>query len=312
MANDAGPSGAEKRNRGIPFHPDWISETRVDAHAIEQAAESLAARIEVGKHSPPSLLQTITVMDLTTLADDDTDERVRRLCAKGRQPLPPELLARFGRQDHTLRVAAVCIYHPFIHTALGELQGTGIKVATVSADFPKGLAPMEERIAQIHRSVRAGADEIDVVIRRDHVLQGRWQALYDEVAAFRTACGNRLMKVILGTGELQTLDNIARASLVAMMAGADFIKTSTGKEAVNATRSAALVMTRAIREYQRRTGTAVGFKPAGGIRTAKQALEYWSLVKEELGGQWLGPVLLRIGASSVLDDIERHLRQLAS
>jgi deoxyribose-phosphate aldolase len=312
MANNTVEGNTSKRNRGIPLDLDWIRETHVDARAIEQAAESFASRIAVAKESQSSLLQAIAVMDLTTLADDDTDERVRRLCARGRQPLPPELVSRLGINARALKVAAVCIYHPFIKTALHELQGTGIKVATVSADFPKGLAPMEERIAQIHRSVEAGADEIDVVIKREHVLQERWQGLYDEVAAFRAACGNKLMKVILGTGDLQTLDNIARASLVAMMSGADFIKTSTGKETVNATLPAALVMTQAIREYAKKTGAAVGFKPAGGIRTAKQALEYLSVVKEELGGQWLAPNLFRIGASSVLDDIERHLQQLAS
>jgi deoxyribose-phosphate aldolase len=312
MANITVEGSTSKPNRGIPLDLKWIENTSVDAPAIEQAAALLAARITVTKESQPSLLQAIAVMDLTTLADDDTDERVRRLCARGRQPLSPELLSRLGIEARALKVAAVCIYHPFIKTALHELQGTGIKVATVSADFPKGLAPMKERIAQIHRSVEAGADEIDVVIKREHVLQERWQALYDEVAAFRVSCGNKLMKVILGTGDLQNLDNIARASLVAMMAGADFIKTSTGKEAVNATLPAALVMTQAIREYAKKRGTAVGFKPAGGIRTAKQALEYLSVVKEELGEQWLAPNLFRIGASSVLDDIERHLQQLAS
>jgi deoxyribose-phosphate aldolase len=310
VAKNSGQRSAEDPNRGIPLDMAWIKGTRVDAGAIEQAAESLAAHPPVTKESQPSLLQAITVMDLTTLSDDDTDERVRRLCARARQPLPPELLNQLGIKGGEMKVAAVCIYHPFIKTALHALQGTGIRVATVSADFPKGLAPIEERIAQIHRSVEAGADEIDVVIKRDHVLQARWQTLYDEVAAFRAACGNRLMKVILGTGDLQDLDNIACASLVAMMAGADFIKTSTGKETVNATLPAALVMTRAIREYAQRTGAAVGFKPAGGIRTTKQVLEYVSLVTEELGGPSLAPNLFRIGASSVLDDIERHLRQL--
>jgi deoxyribose-phosphate aldolase len=303
---------AGNRNSGIPLDLDWIKETRVDSRAIEQAAESFAAATSVTKESHPSLLRAIAVTDLTTLADDDTEERVRRLCAKARQPLPPDLLRRLGTEGRDLKVAAVCIYHPFIKTAIHELQGTGIKVATVSADFPKGLAPIEERIAQIHRSAEAGADEIDVVIKRDHVLQRRWQALYDEVASFRAACGSKLMKVILGTGELQTLDNIARASSVAMMAGADFIKTSTGKEAINATLPAAIVMMRAIQEFARKTGAAVGFKPAGGIRTAKQALEYLSAVEKELGTQWLEPNLFRIGASSMLDDIERHLRQTTS
>jgi deoxyribose-phosphate aldolase len=312
MANDPVQSSSGNRNRGVPFDQSWVRNAQVDARAIEQAAESLASRIAVTRESQPSLLHAISVMDLTTLADDDTDERVRRLCARGRQPLPPELSARLGLADRALHVAAVCIYHPFIKTARHELHGTGIKVATVSADFPKGLAPMEERLAQIHRSVEDGADEIDVVIKREHAVQGRWQALYEEVAAFRAACGDKLMKVILGTGDLLNLDTIARAGLVAMMAGADFIKTSTGKESVNATLPAALVMTRAIRDYAEKTGTAVGFKPAGGIRTAKQALEYRSVVKEELGEKWLAPDLFRIGASSVLDDIERHLQGLVT
>jgi deoxyribose-phosphate aldolase len=300
------------RNPGIPLDLAWIKDTHVDVPAVERAAESFGIPIAITKDSQASLLRAITVMDLTTLADDDTHERVRRLCAKARQPIPLDVLKLLGLEPGGFQVAAVCIYHRFIQTAREELRGTGIKVATVSADFPKGLARMEERIAQIHSSVEADTDEIDVVIKREHVLQGSWQALYDEVAAFRTACGSKLMKVILGTGELQTLDNIGRASLIAMMAGADFIKTSTGKEAVNATLPAAIVMTRAIREYTKKTGRAIGFKPAGGIRTAAQALGYLSVVKEELGPRWLAPKLFRIGASSVLDDIERHLQQLAS
>lgn len=226
-------------------------------------------------------------------------------------PFSPELTQRLGPSAANLHTAAVCIYHQFVKTALRELQGTQIQVATVSADFPKGLAPLEERIDQVHHSVEAGAHEIDVVIKREHVLKGDWQALYDEVAAFKAACKPKLMKVILATGELQTLENIARASLVAMMAGADFIKTSTGKEAVNATIPAAIVMTRAIRDYERKTGVSVGFKPAGGIRTSKQALEYLAVVRQELGDRWLQPGLFRIGASSVLDDIERTFQQLA-
>jgi deoxyribose-phosphate aldolase len=232
------------------------------------------------------------------------------LCAKARRPIPAGLLARFQEEHAGLRVAAVCIYERFVKTALQELQGSGIKVATVSADFPKGLAPLEERMMDIHRAVESGAHEIDVVIKRAHVLEGNWQSLYDEVAAFKAACAPRHMKVILATGELQTLDNIARASLVAMMAGADFIKTSTGKEAVNATIPAALAMTRAIRDYAARTGVAIGFKSAGGIRTAKQALEYTEAVREELGEEWLQPNRFRIGASSMLDDIEKQLARV--
>ena len=301
----------EVQNPGIPLDLTWIKGTRIDAAAIERDADSFAKRVNVTPESRGELLRAISVMDLTTLADDDTDERVRGLCAKARQPLPPELISRFGRAAEGLHVAAVCIYDGFVKTALHELQGTRIRVATVSADFPKGLAPAEERIAQIHRAVEAGAHEIDVVIKRAHVHDGDWQALYDEVAAFKAACTPRLMKVILATGELQNLENVARASLVAMMAGADFVKTSTGKEKVNATIPASVAMLRAIRDYARKTSTAVGFKPAGGIRTSKQALEYVCLVKEELGERWMQPKLFRIGASSVLDDIERTLQQLA-
>jgi deoxyribose-phosphate aldolase len=301
----------EARNPGIPLDLDWVSAVTIDAPTIESAAASLAARTSVTQQSQNDLLRAISVMDLTTLADDDTDERVSKLCQRARQPLSAELMQRLGNKAANLHTAAVCIYDQFIRTALQQLQGTGIQVATVSADFPKGLAPLEERIAQIYRSVEAGAQEIDVVIKREHVLKADWQALYDEVAAFKAACKPKLMKVILATGELQTLENNARASIVTMMAGADFIKTSTGKEAVNATIPAAMVMTRAIRDYEHKTGMAVGFKPAGGIRTSKQALEYLAVVEQELGERWLQPSLFRIGASSVLDDIERTLRQLA-
>lgn len=298
------------QNPGVPFNQAWVEGVNVDAAGIERAAESIETRTTVGRESQADLLLAISALDLTTLTDDDTDDRVRNLCAKARQPLPIELAGRLHPAAADLHVAAVCIYHQFIKTALHELQGTEIKVATVSADFPKGLAPLEERIAQVQRSVEAGAQEIDVVIKRTHVHRGDWQALYDEIAAFKEACTPKLMKVILATGELQGVENIARASLVAMMAGADFIKTSTGKETINATIAAAAAMTRAIRDYKNKTGNCVGFKAAGGIRTSKQVLEYVALVREELGEGWLRPKLFRIGASSALDDIARTLQQL--
>jgi deoxyribose-phosphate aldolase len=241
------------------------------------------------------------------LSGDDTDERVRRLCAKGRQPIRQDLVKLLGIESLNIQVAAICVYHTFVETAVKALQGSGIKVAAVSTGFPAGLSPLDERVAEIRRSVEAGAHEIDVVITRAHVFGGRWQALFDEVATFKAACGNAHMKVILGTGDLLTLRNVARASMVAMMAGADFIKTSTGKETVNATLPVGLVMTRAIREYAQQTGMAVGFKPAGGIRTAKQSLEWLALMKEELGASWLDAKLFRLGASSMLADIERQL-----
>ena len=246
-------------------------------------------------------------MDLTTLSGDDTDERVRRLCAKARQPIRQDLVEKLGIAELDIKVAAVCVYHTFIETALHALEGTRIYVAAVSTGFPAGLSPLAERVAEIRRSVEAGAHEIDVVITRAHVFGGRWQALYDEIAAFKQACGSAHMKVILGTGDLLTLRNVARASRVAMMAGADFIKTSTGKEPTNATLPVGFVMTRAIREYAQLTGMAVGFKPAGGIRTAKQSLDWLSMMKEELGLSWVRGELFRFGASGLLGDIERQL-----
>jgi deoxyribose-phosphate aldolase len=246
-------------------------------------------------------------MDLTTLSGDDTDERVRRLCSKARQPLQHELVKKLGITDLNIRVGAVCVYHLFVETARRALEGTKIHVAAVSTGFPAGLSPFEDRVSEIRRSVAAGAQEIDVVITRAHVFGAQWQKLYDEIVAFKDACGPAHLKVILGTGDLLTLRNVAKASLVAMMAGADFIKTSTGKEAVNASLPVGLVMTRMIREYAQETGIAVGFKPAGGIRTAKQSIEWLSLMKEELGNSWLEPHLFRFGASSMLADIERQL-----
>ena len=295
-------------NRGIPLNLDCIENVRVNTSAVERRAQTLVTRRTVKKDWQIAwLLRAISCMDLTTLSGDDTDERVRRLCAKGRQPIQHELVKLLGIESLNIKVAAICVYHTFVETALRALEGSGIKVAAVSTGFPAGLSPLDERVAEIRRSVEAGAHEIDVVITRAHVFGARWQALFDEIATFKAACGNTHMKVILGTGDLLTLRNVARASMVAMMAGADFIKTSTGKEAVNATLPVGLVMTRAIREYAQQTGMAVGFKPAGGIRTAKQSLEWLSLMKDELGPSWLHADLFRFGASGMLADIERQL-----
>jgi deoxyribose-phosphate aldolase len=302
-------SGRELQpNRGIPLNLDWIKEVRVNTSAVERRAQTLVTRRTVKKDWQIAwLLRAISCMDLTTLSGDDTDERVRRLCAKGRQPIRHDLVKLLVIESLNIKVAAICVYHTFVETARRALEGSGVKVAAVSTGFPAGLSPLDERVTEIRRSVDAGADEIDVVITRAHVFGGRWQALYDEIATFKAACGSAHMKVILGTGDLLTLRNVARASVVAMMAGADFIKTSTGKEAVNATLPVGLVMTRAIREYAQQTGMAVGFKPAGGIRTAKQSLEWLALMKEELGAAWLNAEMFRLGASSMLGDIERQL-----
>ena len=300
-------------NRGIPLNLDWLERVRVNTSAVERRVQSHTARRTVKKEWQAAwLLRAITCMDLTTLSGDDTDDRVRRLCAKARQPIQHELIKHLGIEELDIKVAAVCVYHRFVEIARRALGGTGIHVAAVSTGFPAGLNPLEERIAEIRRSVEAGADEIDIVITRALVFGGKWQELYDEVAEFRRACGNAHMKAILGTGDLLTLRNVARASLVAMMAGADFIKTSTGKESVNATLPVSLVMLRAIREYAQETGMAVGFKPAGGIRTARQSLDWLSLMKEELGNPWMKAELFRFGASGLLGDIERQLEHYAT
>ena len=300
-------------NHGIPLNLDWVKEVRVNTSAVERRAQTLVTRRTVKKEWQAAwLLRAISCMDLTTLSGDDTDERVRRLCAKARHPIQQEIEQKLGIEELQIKVAAVCVYHTFVETALHALEGSGVHVAAVSTGFPAGLSPLTERVAEIRRSVEAGAHEIDVVITRAHVFGGRWQALYDEVAAFKQASGSAHMKVILGTGDLLTLRNVGRASVVAMMAGADFIKTSTGKEPTNATLPVGLVMTRAIREYAQQTGMAVGFKPAGGIRTAKQSIEWLALIKEELGPSWMRAEMFRFGASGLLGDIERQLEHHAT
>lgn len=300
-------------NRGIPLNLDWVEDVQVNTSAVERRAQTLVTRRTVKKEWQAAwLLRAITCMDLTTLSGDDTHQRVLRLCAKGRNPVQQSILEKLNVHELDIKVAAICVYHAFVETAVRALEGTGINVAAVSTGFPAGLSPLAERVGEIRRSVAAGAHEIDIVITRAHVFEQKWQALYDEVATFKEACGPAHMKAILGTGDLTTLRNVARASLVAMMAGADFIKTSTGKEAVNATLPVGLVMVRAIREYAERTGMAVGFKPAGGIRTAKQSLEWLSLMKEELGNSWLEAKLFRFGASGMLADIERQLEHYAT
>ena len=301
------------RNTGIPLNLDWVREVRVNTSAVERRAQSHVARRTVKKEWQAAwLLRAITCMDLTTLSGDDTDERVRRLCAKGRHPIQQEMEQKLGIEELQIKVAAVCVYHTFVETALHALEGSGVHVAAVSTGFPAGLSPLAERVAEIRRSVEVGAHEIDVVITRAHVFGGRWQALYDEVAAFKQACGSAHMKVILGTGDLLTLRNVGRASVVAMMAGADFIKTSTGKEPTNATLPVGLVMARAVREYAQQTGMAVGFKPAGGIRTAKQSIDWLAMIKEELGLSWMRSEMFRFGASGLLGDIERQLEHYAT
>jgi len=313
--HEARPPEREQRNPGLPLDLDVVRALRVNRSAVERRAATLITRRTVKKEWQAAwLLRAITCMDLTTLQGDDTPGNVIRLCAKARRPVRPDLLETLGVAHLDIKVAAVCVYHALVPTALQALAGSGIPVAAVSTGFPAGLNPFAQRLEEVQASVAAGAQEIDIVITRAHVLTGDWDALYNEVRAFRDACGPAHMKVILGTGELATLTNVARASMVAMMAGADFIKTSTGKEPVNATLPVGVVMARMIREYETLTGggSAVGFKPAGGIRKAKQALDWLILMKEELGDRWLRPALFRIGASALLTDIERQLEHFAT
>jgi deoxyribose-phosphate aldolase len=306
----------DERNPGTRLDLGPVKDVRINRSAIERRASTLGTRRTVKKEVQAAwLLHAVKTIDLTTLSGDDTDGTVKRLCAKARQPISAKLLSDLGVTeifaDQPLTAGAVCVYHRFVATAVEALQGSGIPVAAVSTGFPAGLNPFPQKIEEIKASVKAGAMEIDIVISRDHVLTGNWRALYDEVKAFREACGPAHMKAIIATGELGTLKNIMRASIISMQAGSDFIKTSTGKEPMNATLPVSLVMLRAIRAYHEQTGVKVGFKPAGGIRSAKQSLDWLMLMKEELGDDWMQPNLFRIGASALVNDIERQLEHFA-
>jgi deoxyribose-phosphate aldolase len=313
LVSERVPTGAETRsaavsNPGIEFDAAWLDRVRVNLSAAERRVETLPKRRTVKKAWQAAwLLKAVTLMDLTTLSADDTAGRVSRLCAKARAPVRTDLLAALGWQGRPLTTAAVCVYHEMVPFARAGLAGTGIGIAAVSTGFPAGLSPLDLRVEEIRRSLEAGATEIDVVISRRHVLNSDWRALYAEARTFREACGRAHMKTILGTGQLGSIGKVAKAALVAMMAGSDFIKTSTGMEPVNATLPVSLVMMRMIRDFADRTGYRSGFKPAGGISSAKAALTYLMLVKEELGNEWLVPDRFRFGASRLLGDIERQL-----
>jgi deoxyribose-phosphate aldolase len=296
---------AFKRNEAVGLDLGWVNQIKVNRNASDRRAASLANRRTVKKEYQAAwLIKALQCIDLTTLGGDDTPGRVERLCMKAMRPLRTDLQEALGISNIT--TGAVCVYHEMITPAAKILNGR-MPIAAVSTAFPAGLASMETKVRESELSVAAGATEIDIVITRQHVLNGNWQALYDEMVAYRKACGEAHVKAILATGDLLTLENVAKASWVCMMAGSDFIKTSTGKEGVNATIPVALTMVRTIREYHEQTGFKVGFKPAGGVATAKSALQYLTLMKEELGREWLEPHLFRIGASSLLTDIERQI-----
>jgi len=300
------PQIHQPRNKGTALDLDLVLGMQANTSAIERRAKTIGGRRSVKKdYQAAWMLKAISMIDLTTLSGDDTENRVRRLCAKAKQPVRADILNALRMDD--LTTGAICVYHEMIETAVQALDGSGIPVAAVSTGFPAGLSPFHLRVQEIKESVAAGASEIDIVISRRHALTGNWQALYDEIREFRAACGDAHLKTILATGELGSLRNVARASMTCMMAGADFIKTSTGKESVNATLPVSLVMVRQIREYYERTGYKIGYKPAGGISKAKESLMYLVLMKEELGREWLEPELFRFGASSLLGDIERQL-----
>jgi deoxyribose-phosphate aldolase len=292
---------------------EWALSVQANTSAIERRCKTLPGRRSIKKANQAAwLLKAITCIDLTTLSGDDTEQRVRRLCKKAKHPVRKDLLEAMEIEPGTIQTGAICVYHEMVPAAVSALEGTTIPVAAVSTGFPAGLSPYALRLAEIGESVEAGAKEIDIVISRRHVLTQNWQALYDEMKAFREACGDAHVKAILATGELGTLRNVARASMICMMAGADFIKTSTGKESVNATLPISLTMIRQIRDYYGKTGYHVGYNPAGGISKAKDSLTYLSLIKEELGDRWLQPDLFRFGASSLLGDIERQLEHFVT
>ena len=295
------------RNAGTALQLEWFENHQVNTSAAERRAASLTTRRSVKKEYQAAwLVKALQCIDLTTLAGDDTPGRVSRLCAKARQPLRDDIVEGLGLPEMP-HVGAVCVYPSMVPYAVKALRGSGIPVASVATGFPAGLTPLPLRLAEIKYAVEEGAGEIDIVIHRAQVLRQEWAALHDEVAAMREACGPAHMKAILATGDLKTLRNVYKASMVAMQAGSDFIKTSTGKEDVNATLPVSLTMLRALRDYREHTGFNIGFKPAGGLKTAKDAMNWLILMKEEMGRRWLEPDLFRLGASSMLSDIERQL-----
>ncbi|MBG1232439.1 deoxyribose-phosphate aldolase [Aestuariivirga litoralis] len=300
------------RNPGTPLTLEWFEAQQVNTSAAERRADSLTKRRTVKKEYQAAwLIKALQCIDLTTLAGDDTPGRVHRLCAKAMRPMRDDIVRSLGLKEMP-KVGAVCVYPTMVPHAVKALQGSGIPVASVATGFPAGLTPLSMRLAEIRYAVDEGAAEIDIVIHRAQVLRQEWSALYDEVAAMREACGPAHMKAILATGDLKTLRNVYKASMVAMQAGSDFIKTSTGKEDVNATLPVSLTMIRALRDYEDLTGHKIGFKPAGGLKSAKDAMNWLILMKEELGRRWLEPDLFRLGASSMLADIERQLEHFVT
>jgi deoxyribose-phosphate aldolase len=276
----------------------------VDQVGVEARAAALATRSIKTTAKAFALDLAIRMIDLTTLEGQDTPGKVRALCAKGRRPDPTD--------PSCPPVAAICVYGDLVETAVEALAGSEVKVAAVATAFPSGRAPLDVKLEDVRAAVDAGADEIDMVIDRGAFLAGRYLDVYDEIVATREACGDAHLKVILETGELATYDNVRRASWLAMLAGADVIKTSTGKVSPAATLPVTLVMLEAVRDFRSQTGRLVGVKAAGGIRNAKDAVRYLVLVNETCGDDWLTPDAFRFGASSLLNDLLMQRQKLAT
>jgi deoxyribose-phosphate aldolase len=279
--------------------PDLSRVPRVDAVGIEERAAALAKRSIKKESKRAGIRLALSMVDLTTLEGKDSEGKVLQLCAKALHPLPGD--------DSVPPVAAVCVYPNLVAVAKRALAGSSVQVASVATGFPSGLVPLDLKLEETRRAVAAGADEIDMVIDRGAFLAGGYEQVFDEIVRVKEACGRAHLKVILETGELTTYDHVRRASHLAMHAGADFIKTSTGKIQPAATPGVVLVMLEAIRDFYLETGRRIGMKPAGGIRTTKQALHLLVIVKETLGDAWLTPALFRIGASTLANDLMMQL-----
>ena len=287
-----------------------IPKTAVDSVGIIERASSFTKRSIKKESKLDALYTALTMIDLTTLEGTDTAAKVKQLCQKAKQPAPPvfaSMLEQYSNYRPIPQVAAICVYPTMVKTAAESLRGTGIQVASVATGFPSGQIPLHLKIEETKYAVEQGADEIDMVILRGEFLSGNLQKVFDEIAAIKEACGKAHLKVILETGELGTLENVRLASSLAIAAGADFIKTSTGKIGEAATLPVTLVMLQEIADHYRKTGKKIGMKPAGGIRNAKLAIQYLVMVNEVLGPDWLTPDLFRFGASTLLNDILKQI-----
>jgi deoxyribose-phosphate aldolase len=306
------PSAARPRNPGRPFEAEAVLAISIDQRDLERRARTLSASSRGREVATADLLAIIASLDLTALEGDESVKRIQALCAAARWPLADALVQRLGPLAQGVRVAAVCVHARRVPPAVAALRGSGIPVAAVAGGFPRPFEHLAPRVAEVRRAVEHGASEIDLVMRRESALAGAWDSLYRELRELRQASGTACLKVILAVGDLPELTTVARASRVALMAGADFLKTSTGRDRAHASLAAGLVMADALAAHHAATGVAAGLKPAGGIRTARQALQWLDLVATTLGSGWVGPERFRIGASGLLDDVVHELENHVS